>query len=473
VVQATEEPPTYFRTNKFTQGFQALIDAYGMARYREVNPGVFAIITFPFLFAVMFGDVGHAIMMCMFAGYMIYKEKELSAKKLNEMVDMAFQGRYLLMLMGLFSIYTGLLYNEFFSMPLDLFGTNWQYVGNATTATPIDPNRTYPFGVDPTWGGSSNSLTFYNSMKMKMSVVLGVTQMVLGISLSFLNAIHFRKTVDIVCECIPQLLFMLSLFGYLVFLILFKWATPRSSWKTNPPFLLNVMIDMFLSITSVSAEDSVYSGQLYVQWVLITTALVCVPWMLLIKPYYLRFKHKRNVAMNSLATAHESLGPHATSLIDDDSHHHQAAAAAPPQQPSSSHEHGNGEGFDFGEIFIHQIIHTIEFVLGAVSNTASYLRLWALSLAHSELSIVFWDRVLMLPFTSGMPVALAIPMEFVCFAVWAAATAGVLLTMESLSAFLHALRLHWVEFQNKFYHADGRRFVPFSYEALLSGKLDE
>ena len=81
-----EIPPTYNRTNKFTSGFQNLVDAYGVATYREVNPAPFTIISFPFLFAMMFGDAGHGLLMTLFALWMVVKEKPLAAKKIQSEV---------------------------------------------------------------------------------------------------------------------------------------------------------------------------------------------------------------------------------------------------------------------------------------------------------------------------------------------------------------------------------------------------
>jgi len=128
-LETHEKPPTYHMCNKFTEGFQAIVDAYGVASYQEVNPGPFTIITFPFLFAVMFGDFGHGLLMAAAAFFLIYKEESLKKwKNGGEMWNTLFGGRYIIFLMGLFSIYTGFFYNDWFSKSVT-FGSSGRVAG--------------------------------------------------------------------------------------------------------------------------------------------------------------------------------------------------------------------------------------------------------------------------------------------------------------------------------------------------------
>jgi len=451
IIPSHEAPPTYYKTNEFTEQFQQLIDSYGMARYQEVNPAPFAIVTFPFLFGVMFGDIGHGFLFLLTSLAMLWIYPKIKDQKINEMLVMLFSGRYLIVLMSFFAIYCGALYNECFGLPTAIFSTNWSFgtltnetISSSTYATRTDANYAYPFGVDYYWKVSANELFFYNSLKMKMSVIMGIIQMLFGLVLSLLNQIYFMKPLNFVFEWIPQVVFMLSIFGYMDLLIVYKWLT---NWAgQNPPQLLNLMIAMILYPWQNAPEYQMYGGQHIVQVILLALAFISVPLMLLPKPFILRYLHNKKMRAQS----------HGTSLLEEDGKESVSSV--------SSGGHGeHGEEFDFSEVFIHQIIHTIEYVLGCISNTASYLRLWALSLAHAQLSEVFWERVMVFMFQQGGFFAV-----FIGWSVWAGLTVGILLLMESLSAFLHALRLHWVEFQNKFYMGDGYKFTPFSYSTVFT-----
>ncbi|XP_071860605.1 V-type ATPase subunit a family protein Vha100-1 isoform X4 [Bombus fervidus] len=471
-----EDPPTYNRTNKFTKGFQALVDAYGVASYREMNPSPYTIITFPFLFAVMFGDTGHGLIMFLFGGWMVLKEKPLAAKKSdNEIWNIFFGGRYIIFLMGLFSMYTGLIYNDIFSKSLNIFGSYWKINYNISTIITnkelqLNPSDTeqylqipYPLGMDPVWQLAENKIIFLNSYKMKISIIFGVIHMLFGVIIGLWNHMYFRRQLSIVCEFVPQIIFLIFLFLYMVLLMFIKWISygPNSD-KTDPahgpfcaPSVLITFINMVLFKPGVAPAKEcspwMYSGQNGFQSFLVVVAVLCIPWMLLAKPVSMMYSRKKQ---------HYQLNNHGTENGDIEG----AVDAIQPVSgiPQGGHKE---EEEDMSEVFIHQGIHTIEYVLGSVSHTASYLRLWALSLAHAQLSEVLWNMVMRNGLTqegwSGGIILWAV------FAFWAVLTVGILVLMEGLSAFLHTLRLHWVEFQSKFYAGQGYGFQPFSFEIIL------
>jgi len=496
VPQPWPTPPTHFVTNKFTYAYQEFVNTYGIPRYREVNPALFTAATFPFLFGVMYGDVGHGTFLFLTGIMLVWNEKKTEAgPKPDELTGGMHTARYMLLMMGFFAVYAGFVYNDCFSLGLDLFGSRYHFEGQEDgtveegdvaelVAEYGSDDAVYPFGLDPMWHVAQNELLFFNSFKMKLSVILGIFQMCFGIFLKGMNAIFFKEPLDLYYEVIPMVVFASSLFIYMVFMIFLKWSidwNERMSWATcydpmgdewqsdwvlcpetaegngfctpmgypctgddttadkcpldyggsgdgcQPPALITSLINIALSPGVV--DEPLYKGQAAIQVILLLLAVGSVPILLVAKPLILSQGHSHS----------EEVVHHAT---EDD-------------------EHEEGEEHSFGEIVIHQAIETIEFVLGMVSNTASYLRLWALSLAHSELAQVFWQKCMLTTMAMGwFPTYLG-------FGLFAGITFAVLLMMDVLECFLHALRLHWVEFQSKFFKADGVRFTPYSFKQII------
>lgn len=242
------KPPTYIKTNDFTWAFQEIVNTYGMPRYREINPALYNIVTFPFLFGVMFGDIGHGFLLFLFGLYLCFNKKELLAG--DSALKPAVKARYLLTMMGFFAFFNGWMYNDFLSMPLGIFGSC--YVNEGEVAVRKDQDCVYPIGLDPKWYVASNELAFFNSLKMKISVIFGVTQMIFGIILRGMNAIHFNSKLDFVFEFIPQIVFMTGLFGYMIVMIFIKWSINWDIYGTqNAPSIITQLMNIFLGMGSV------------------------------------------------------------------------------------------------------------------------------------------------------------------------------------------------------------------------------
>uniref|UniRef100_A0A914ECH5 V-type proton ATPase subunit a n=1 Tax=Acrobeloides nanus TaxID=290746 RepID=A0A914ECH5_9BILA len=510
VLHTDETPPTYNRTNKFTSVFQGIVDSYGIASYLEVNPAPYTIITFPFLFSIMFGDLGHGILMFLAGLYLVLREKNLEQRQIrDEIFNMFFGGRYIILLMGIFSMHAGIIYNDVFAKSFNVFESSWKNPYNYTSLESwhntselgkemmleLPPNVAYQhdigpysYGMDPIWNIAENKLNFLNSMKMKLSVIVGITQMTFGVILSLQNHRFFKSKIDIYTVFIPQVLFLSCIFIYLCIQIIFKWiffwVLPGDIFgRYYPgshcaPSLLIGLINMFMFKDRdpgfAHADGSElpncylnqwYPGQSKIEAILVIIAVLSIPVMLFGKPAYImmqRRKAKRAVADNmnvriNMQTEQTEIGngSNGFSKVEIDEKPH-----------GSGGGHGGHDDESFGDIMVHQSIHTIEYVLGCVSHTASYLRLWALSLAHAQLSEVLWHMVLVnaLNISGTVPGVIAL---YVIFFFFATMTFAILVLMEGLSAFLHTLRLHWVEFQSKFYLGLGYAFVPFSFKHVL------
>jgi V-type H+-transporting ATPase subunit a len=82
-------------------------------------------------------------------------------------------------------------------------------------------------GVDPVWGLSTNKLNFANGIKMKLSVIMGIVHMTIGVLMKGTNAVFHKDWPTFFFEVVAGLVMLLGLFGWMDLLIYGKWFFAR------------------------------------------------------------------------------------------------------------------------------------------------------------------------------------------------------------------------------------------------------
>ena len=238
-------PPTKFKSNEFLNSFSDIIEHYGIPAYKEINPVVFTIVTFPFLFGVMFGDLAHGLIILAASIFLILRKR--SIERDDGIAKPLLQYRYLLLLSGFFASFGGFITNDFAGMPLYLGKSCYSGEKNLYDEfyTRI-PNCVSSIGIDPRWSIAKNNLQFMNSYRMKLSVLIGTAQMFLGISIKGLNLLYFNKTAELLMSFIPKLILLTTFLGYMSTLIISKWLTDWNIVDRHPPSLIACITTIFI-----------------------------------------------------------------------------------------------------------------------------------------------------------------------------------------------------------------------------------
>ena len=150
----------------------------------------------------------------------------------------------------------------------------------------------YPVGVDPTWHLGTNELAYLNSLKMKISVILGVLQMGMGVFMKAFNAAYKKNWLDFFFEFVPQIILLFCLFGFMDWMIIAKWTADFTNREYMAPSIISTMIDMFLNLGNIPPGISPIIGSASTQQTLsilfLIITLICTPLMLFPKPLILK-----------------------------------------------------------------------------------------------------------------------------------------------------------------------------------------
>ena len=201
-----EETPTMMSHNPIFRPFETLTKMYGTPSYSEIDPTAFLFFTFPFLFGIMFGDIGH--------GFVLVLSGLIGAIAFRKRSGGIYNFSWIIFWCGCWAMLGGLLYGEF-------FGTE-EILGISLNPIPIP----LPFG---------GSLVLFNPLNnvttvFFVTIFVGIFHMNLGWLIQMVNFIKSSKKYKAFTESLMKILFLDGAF-YLVLIYRFNF----SAWLA-PPF---------------------------------------------------------------------------------------------------------------------------------------------------------------------------------------------------------------------------------------------
>ncbi|MEM2125270.1 MAG: V-type ATPase 116kDa subunit family protein [Candidatus Methanosuratincola sp.] len=196
--------PVSFKYPRFFKIFDSITNLYGSPSYNEVNPTPIMALSFPILFGLMFGDLGHGISLALL-GLVFYRFFG-SMKKIG----------LVLIITGIAGAIIGaLLYGEFFGQSLH-----------------------HLVGYEPPLHPSEELMTM-----LKISLFVGVAHISLGLFLSFTNSLIQRRYSAAFLVNLPKLALYIG-FIYVVF----AFGLNLMDWFSGPIYyILGPVLFLFLA----------------------------------------------------------------------------------------------------------------------------------------------------------------------------------------------------------------------------------
>lgn len=217
------EAPVFFKTPNFLEPFVKLLYAYGVPLPHEINPVMLMFITFPFVYGIMFADIGHASIMAIGGILLAIARRQMARKgvRMDGMLGMVISAGELLALCGAFGVFWGFIFGEIFGMH-EFLGIH------------LHPIEIAKIGRETLIGGFTPS---EDIMAMfHFAIFVGVCQITLGLILNLANKIINKEYKEVISVILWMWFYNGAAYAF------FNYGSTQilkiDFWIVNPQFLL-------------------------------------------------------------------------------------------------------------------------------------------------------------------------------------------------------------------------------------------